>query len=431
MNLLLQNKNFLHLFLGRIVTNMGDSLYYVASMWLVYELGKSSFYTGLAGFLILLPKAMQFLSGPFVDRWSIKKTLVITQILQSVLILIIPISYLFGFLSIQLILIVMPIIAFIEEFAYPTQTKALPLILSKSDLIKGNSLFSFAYQGVDLVFNALAGILVAAVGAISLYVVDSITFAMAAIFFSLLKVTQDTDKSSKEEKNRNLSIKAYFKDLTEGFSTVFNSLLWVFLVGSSIANFGIGMTMAILPSFSDTLGGVAMYGVLLTSLSAGSLIGALLGSLLGKYRVGILSIVCFTLGACCWTSAALVSSPILTTLLFGLAWIPIGAVNVLFAGVSQSVIPNRVLGRVNSVMYSLSVIVMPIGSLLGGYLATIVNSKMTLCFTGFGVLCIAILWLVHPALRALPKAEEMSAKTFRLNFEEQNIFVLERGTRNF
>ncbi|KMY50015.1 MFS transporter [Peribacillus loiseleuriae] len=421
MKLLLKNKNFLHLFLGRIVTNMGDSLYYVASMWLVYELGKSSFYTGLAGFLILLPKAMQFLSGPFVDRWSIKKTLVITQILQSVLILIIPISYLFGFLSIQLILIVMPIIAFIEEFAYPTQTKALPLILSKSELIEGNSLFSFAYQGVDLIFNALAGILVVAVGAISLYVVDSITFAMAAIFFSLLKVTQNTDQSSKEEKHRKLSIKAYLKNLTEGFSIVFNSLLWVFLVGSSIANFCIGMTMAILPSFSDTLGGVEMYGVLLTTLSAGSLIGALLGSLLGKYRVGILSIVCFTLGACCWTSAALVSSPILSTLFFGLAWIPIGAVNVLIAGVSQSVIPNRVLGRVNSVMYSLSVIVMPIGSLLGGYLATIVNSKIIFAFTGVGVLCIAIVWLVHPALRALPKAEEMSAKTFRLNFEEQNI----------
>ncbi|MGJ9458496.1 MFS transporter [Oceanobacillus sp. CF4.6] len=430
MKLLLKNKDFLYLFLGRIVTNMGDSLYYIASMWLVYELGKSSFYTGLAGFLILLPKAMQFLTGPFVDRWRIKKTLVITQILQSVLVLIIPISYLFGFLSIQLILIVMPIIAFIEEFAYPTQTKALPLILHKSQLIKGNSLFSFAYQGVDIIFNALAGIFVAAVGAISLFVVDSITFAIAAILFSLLKVPQNTEQSSKDEKNSELSIKAYFGELKEGFSTVFKSLLWVFLVGSSVANFCIGITMAILPSFSDTLGGVEMYGVLLTSLSAGSLIGALLGSFLGKYRVGILSIVCFTLGACCWAFAGIVSSPILTTLLFGLAWIPIGAVNVLFAGVNQSVIPNRVLGRVNSAMYSLSVIVMPIGSLLGGYLATIVNSEVIFTFTGVGVLCIAIVWLVHPALRTLPKAKEMSAKTFRLNFEESNNIVLEKRTRD-
>lgn len=69
MNLLWKNKNFLILFLGRMITNIGDSLYYVASMWLVYQLGGSSFYSGIAGFLILLPMGLQFLTGPFVDRF--------------------------------------------------------------------------------------------------------------------------------------------------------------------------------------------------------------------------------------------------------------------------------------------------------------------------------------------------------------------------
>lgn len=418
MKFLLTNKNFIYLFLGRIVTNMGDSIYYVASMWLVFELGnKSTFYTGLVGFLILLPKAMQFFVGPFVDRWRIKKTLIITQILQSILILIIPISYFFDFLTVQMILIIMPCIAFIEEFAYPTQTKALPLILNKSELIKGNSLFSFAYQGVDLVFNAVAGVLVASIGAISLYIVDSITFAIAALFFSLLKIPQDTEHKFLEEKNLQLTISSYFKELKMGFLIVFNSLIWVFLIGSSLINFCIGITMAILLSFADTLGGIEIYGLLLTSLSAGSLIGALLGSTLGKYRVGILSNVCFILGSCSWTFAALVSSPVFSPIFFGLAWIPIGAINVLFAGVLQSIIPNEILGRVSSVIQSLGVVFMPIGSLLGGYIATLVTSKIVFSFTGVGFLCIAIIWLVHPTLRALPKVKEMSAKTFKLNFE--------------
>ena len=56
----------------RIFTNIGDSLYYVAAMWLVYKLSGNPFYSGLAGFLTLLPSALQFLTGPFVDRWSIK-----------------------------------------------------------------------------------------------------------------------------------------------------------------------------------------------------------------------------------------------------------------------------------------------------------------------------------------------------------------------
>lgn len=46
----------------------------------------------------------------------------------------------------------------------------------------------------------------------------------------------------------------------------------VFLIGSVVANFSIGMTMAILPSFADSLGGVKSYGFFLAAISAGSLI---------------------------------------------------------------------------------------------------------------------------------------------------------------
>ncbi|MFD2679432.1 MFS transporter [Bacillus seohaeanensis] len=421
MNLLKQNRNFLMLFLGRLVTNIGDSIYYVATMWLVYDLGKSAFYTGLAGFLVLLPKALQFLTGPFIDKWRIKRTLVITQLLQCILILIIPIAYLYDVLTVQTILIVMPIIAFIEEFAYPTQTKALPLILKKEELIKGNSLFAFAYQGVDIIFNASAGILVAVVGATTLYLVDSVTFAIAALFFGLLKISGEQINKTKEKVSLKRAVGDYFGNLSEGFSIVFKSLLWAFLIGSFIANFGIGIAMAILPAFSASIGGVEMYGILLTALSAGSLIGALLGSIVGKYRVGLLAIICFTLGAGCWMIAAIVASPILTPILFGLAWIPIGAVNVLFSGISQSIIPNHILGRVNSVMYSMSIIAMPIGSLLGGYFATRISSQALFTYTGAGVLFIAIVWFLHPQLRKLPSAGKIGRESFNLTFKEEDI----------
>ncbi|MDO6657864.1 MFS transporter [Anaerobacillus sp. 1_MG-2023] len=412
---ILKDKNFSFLFLGRIVTNIGDSLYYVATMWLVYELSQSSFYVGLAGFLVLAPKALQFLTGPFVDKWDIKKILVSTQLLQCLFLILIPVAYALQFLTVPFLLVLMPCIAIIEEFAYPTQTKALPLILKKTDLIKGNSLFSFAYQGVDLVFNALAGILVALIGAISLFIVDSITFGIAAILFSFLKIPKKREAQLAAGVREEAPFVSYKRDLSEGFSIVFGSLLWVFLLGSVVANFAIGITMAILPSFANNIGGVEMYGFLLTAVSAGSLIGALLGSVLGKFRVGVISIVCFALGAGSWTLSALIGAPIISTVLFGLAWIPIGAVNVLFAGIDQAVIPNQVLGRVNSVMYSISVIAMPIGSLLGGYLATTMSSSTIFAFTGIGVFFISLVWLVHPDLRTLPKAHNIDASTFKIN----------------
>lgn len=242
---ILKNKNFLLLLLGRIVTNIGDSIYYVAAMWLVYSLGGNAFYSGLAGFLTLLPMALQFITGPFVDRWPVKRTLIITQVLQAFLILIIPITYYYDALTVQIVLIVMPVVAFIEQFAYPSQSKALPVILTKQELIKGNSYFSFAYQGIDMVFNAMSGLLVAFIGAITLYLADSITFAVAAILFTLLKIPHTRVEAAITKKGLKQGMKTYFRELKEGFGIVFGSLMATFLIGSIFANFAIGGALAI------------------------------------------------------------------------------------------------------------------------------------------------------------------------------------------
>lgn len=408
---ILKNRNFLLMFLGRIFTNIGDSLYYVAAMWLVYKLSGNPFYSGLAGFLTLLPSTLQFLTGPFVDRWSIKNTLVITQILQCILILIIPITHYFDLLTVQLLLIIMPIVAFIEQFAYPAQSKALPLLLHKTQLLKGNSLFSFAYQGIDLICTTLSGILVALLGAITLYVIDSFTFAITALLFFSLKMPQQA------ETNTSLSTKQYFSDLKEGFSIVFRSLMGVFLIGSVVANFSIGMTMAILPSFADSLGGVKSYGFFLAAISAGSLIGALFSSWFGKRNVGRVSIIGFATGAIFWFLSTIVPFQWLSIILFGLAWIPIGATNILFATISQIVIPNQYIGRINTVIGSMGKIAMPFGSLIGGYTANVFSSQLIFALASIGILFISLVWLLHPKLRALPKADEITADTFEVRFK--------------
>ncbi|KXX92330.1 MFS transporter [Bacillus cereus] len=410
---ILKNRNFLLLFLGRIFTNIGDSLYYVAAMWLVYKLSGNPFYSGLAGSLTLLPSALQFLTGPFVDRWSIKNTLVITQVLQCILILIIPITHYFDLLTVQLLLIIMPILAFIEQFAYPAQSKALPLLLHKTQLLKGNSLFSFAYQGIDLICTTLSGILVALFGAITLYVIDSFTFAITALLFVSLKMPKQT------EANTVLSTKQYFTDLKEGFSIVFRSLMGVFLIGSVVANFSIGMTMAILPSFADSLGGVRLYGFFLAAISAGCLIGALFSSWVGKHNVGRVSIISFATDAFFWFLSTIVPFQWLSIFLFGLAWIPIGATNILFVTIGQIVIPNQYLGRINSVTRSMGTIAMPLGSLIGGYTANVYSSQLIFALASIGILFISLVWLLHPKLRAFPKADEITADTFELRFKEE------------
>ncbi|MGD7025197.1 MFS transporter [Rossellomorea vietnamensis] len=413
--LLMRNRNFAALFFGRMVTNMGDSLYYVAAMWLVFELGGSAFYTGLAGFLTLLPGTLQFLTGPVIDKLQIQKLLVWTQILQAILVLLIPISHYAGFLSVSFILVIMPVISAIEQFAYPGQSALLPRLIRKDQLVKGNSLFSFAYQGVDLAFNAIAGILVALVGAITLYMIDAVTFIIAAILFRLINVKGEKQVTGQNGTSVKEKAVSYKKDLAEGFGIVFRSKLAKFLLGSVVANFAIGSTYAVLPAFAELRGGSEAYGLYLAAISGGALIGALSASFFEKYSLGRLVIILFFLGGSCWMISGFIPSTTVSILFFGISWIPIGATNVIMGAAIQSVVPQHLMGRIFSVTASLGAAAMPFGSLLGGYLADAVNPVAVFAGSAAGVTFVSIVWLLDRALRTLPSSVDINPEELGLS----------------
>ena len=67
---------------------------------------------------------------------------------------------------------------------------------------------------------------------------------------------------------------------------------------------------------------------------------------------------------------------------------------------------------------------MPIGSLIGGYAANVFSSQLIFALASIGILFISLVWLLHPKLRALPKADEITADTFGVQFKEERGKVL-------
>jgi len=411
MLVLFKNKSFTLLFLGRLITNSGDSLYYVAAMWLVYKLGGSSFYTGLAGFLTLFPSLLQFLAGPLVDRWPLKKTLVIPEIAQAIIVLIIPLLAFMDLLNVTAILIIMPILSLINQFVYPAQAVALPQLLKKEQLVKGNSAMAFAYQGIDMFFNAVAGIVIALIGAVSLLIVDSITFAIAAVLFTSLKLPKsENDQSNKEKLSIKENIKVYTSDLKEGITFIFKSIFAKFFVVSIVANFTFGAAMAVLPAYADQRGGPEIYGALLAALSAGILIGALLASFFDRFPLGKLVIIVYIISAVFWFFSVAVHWNLASIILLGLATIPIGIINVIFSAVMQKIAPRHLLARISSVSASINMSAMPVGSLIGGFVATVTNSSIVFYSASFGILFISVYFLFNSTLRKLPNSDNLDAE---------------------
>ena len=402
------NANFRRLFLGRLVTNAGDSVYFIAAMWLVYDLTGSPFYTGVAGFLIQAPQALQVFAGPLVDRWSIRNVLVRTQVVQAVFVLVVPVAWYLDVLSVWLVLIVMPLLTLLNQVVYPAQNAAIPRIVSETELVRANSLISVAYQGVDMAFNAAAGVLIALVGAIALYVLDSLTFLVAVGLFLGLSIPPARTNGGESEGT------SYLVDLRAGIDYVRGSVLLSIVLGAVVLNFAFGIAIAILPDFAAIRGGPALYGILMASLSAGSLVGSVGASALERYPFGWVNIVGLTISGVAWVGATTTTSVWLSAGLFFLAFVPIGIANVMLQAMVQSAVSESLLGRVTALTASLSGAMLPLGSLLGGAAAGWFGTVTTLSATAGGFLFLGAYFLLHPRIRSLPRIDAASPERLGL-----------------
>ncbi|WP_135826248.1 MFS transporter [Halorussus ruber] len=432
MGTLRSNASFVRLFSGRVVTNAGDSLYAIAAMWLVFDLTGSPFYTGLASFLTFGPQALQFLAGPLVDRWSLRRVLVWTQALQAVGVLAVPLAAATGHLSVWLVLAVMPVLSLVSQFDAPAMTATLPRIVEDEQLVRANSLFSAAGQSLDMVFNAASGALIAIVGAVAIYLVDAVTFVVALSLFLGLAIDSkedpegekaradggepdtEADPASEESKAdaedpASDPVGDYLDRLREGFDYLRGSAIASIVVGAVVVNFTFGVTMAVLPAFAESLGGPETYGLVMAAVAGGNLVGSMASSLVEDLPFGRLAVGCFVVSALCLSAAVAVPGVSATVALFFAAFVPSGAFNVVFFAMLQSAADDDMLARVTSVTSSGASAMMPVGSLVGGTVASAVGVTTALYGTGAAFGFIAVYFLARPRLRLLPPVAEADA----------------------
>ncbi|HET7324555.1 MAG TPA: MFS transporter [Halococcus sp.] len=404
-----RNRNFLRLLFGRLVTNAGDSLYTIAGMWLVYDLTQSSFYTGIAGALFLLPPALQFISGPLVDRWSLTRTLVWTQLIQAILILSIPVAAYFGQLSVGLILLTIPLLSLLNQFVYPAQNAALPRIVSETQLTRANSAFSFANQGTNMVFRALAGVLIALGGAVSLFVLDSVTFAIAVLSFTGVRIPTPTDTP---DETASIDISGYLSDLRDGVEWLRGTVFAEMMLTTAVTNFSSGVMIAILPAFAALRGGSVLYGALYGAIGGGLLLGALVASRLTHIKYGSIRMIGLGMGFFLWLGAVYSPWPALTVVLFVLTGVPVGSTNVMGQTLIQTVTPDDLLGRVTSVDASVATLTVPIGSFLGGIMSSAFGVVTTMAIAAFGFGFVSCYFALRPRLRRLPAMDNIDPTEF-------------------
>lgn len=409
---ILKNRDFVLLFTGRLSTNAGDSLYSIGVMWLAFQLTGSSLFVGVAGFLTRAPTAIQFLFGPLVDRWDIRRIFVGTQFVQGLFVLVIPIAAVLDALSIWILLGVIPILSLTNQLAMPAYQAVLPRVVASENLTEANSLFSTAAQGINAVFNGLSGLLIAVVGATALFTIDAVTFFIAMILLSQLSFSA---ADSEDSAGNSDAASGYFSEIREGFDYLRGSLVLQIAAIATFTNFGYGAVLAALPEYANSIGGPEAYGVLTATLAAGSFVGALGASFVGDVQYGRFLLVGYLTTAVGVILAVVLPGVVLTAAAILVASVALGAYSVLTRSMMQSVVDNSLLGRVMSITQSAYDVMVPVGSLVGGFVSAQFAPRVTFYALG-GLYALNVLYIAgHSTLRSLPKVGDMDQEMLRLS----------------
>lgn len=398
---MIRKRDFYVLLLGRLITNFGDSLYAIASTLLVYQMSGSTLYSGITLFLTSSTAIVQLLLSPILDNINMKKFLILSQLIQAILILIIPALYYLEKLNVYHIMILMPIISLINQLVYPGQISLLPKILSEEELVTGNSLMTMAYQGSNAIFDTLAGFIISTFGFMTAFYVDSVSFILTGFLFFLLskKLGQTEQRIKRSDESL---IKNHFKGLKEGLDLFKDSRIYALVLGVVFINFSATSISAVLPAFAND---EVSYSLMLAGMGAGVLLGSLFAGIkkLKNISLGRLYVFGMIVVALAWAGVSYFSTNIkLAVGLYALGWFVVGIVNVYAQTMVQMLVPSEKIGSAMGAMVGISTFMAPLGALLGGYLGEYLSSSKTIFIASIIILLVAIYWALNKNIRKLP-----------------------------
>lgn len=358
------NKDFLILFGGQTVSNIGDQIYLIALPWLVYELTQSSFDMGTISAINALPEIVfAIFMGVFIDRYNKKKIMLIACIIEFILIALIPILSYLNLLNIHHIYVIGFLYSSTTLVFLITYRSSIPILVGKSLLVKVNSLIQISLTLIKMIGPILAGILIANFGVVHALMIDSLTFLVLLISITLIKIP-----SLKVSDDAKTSIK---QDIKDGFKYTFGSkelrfINWLVLV----VNIGMSVGLSLMVFYLRGENNLLAKEVGFVYSIAGTV--AFLMTIMAPYISKVIRNLQAISLSCCVSGIGLILMPFMDGVV--LVGISLGLVTgggtlatIYINSTLQSMVPVEYLGRVFATAQMTSRISVPVALMIGGW----------------------------------------------------------------
>ena len=377
---LLRNSNFRWLWLGQIISNYGDSLTSLALLILINRLTGSTAAIATVAILMALPQVtIGMVAGVFVDRWSRKTTMIVSDILRGGLVL--------GFLLVRnpddvWILYALTLLqATVGVFFSPARMALLANVVAPAELLGANSIAQTSRIIFALLGTASAGVIIGLWEDFAvIFIVDAITFLLSAFF--TWRVLAPHQQSARVQ----ASARVILAELMAGMRVIFSSrVLTGVLVSAAIVMLGVGaVNVLFVPLLINELGlPETWFGAIEAAQVAGMVAGgALLTALSMKLQpTRIISLGLIVLGAGIAAVAAVTRVWQIMFLLFpvGLAMTP---VNAAIATLTQVLVSDELRGRIGAALQAMIGAANITSMALAGVLAGLIGVRNVFLLAG-------------------------------------------------
>ncbi|TDW24924.1 transmembrane secretion effector [Breznakia blatticola] len=263
---------------ANLINRFGDAVDSLATVWLTYEVTGSASMSALAYACNMLPTVILTpLLGAYVEKLNKKKVMVLVDFMRAVLVCLYLFLYVSGILNVAMILTLTVLTSSVEAFGQPAISAFVTEILDKEYYEVGVGTNRAMMSAMELVGNALAGIILATFGIAGAFVVDGCTFVIAA----LLKLSIPY-KQRIHEQHANTP---YLTMLKDGFVYLRKSkvLLTLCFIGLFLNASLVPFNAVLAPYIGTYLNGSPMFLSLVSiGVSAGAMFGGFLYPTISK-----------------------------------------------------------------------------------------------------------------------------------------------------
>lgn len=411
MRTILRIRDFRLLFTGEGISLLGDQFYFIAMPWLVLAMTGSTLTLGIILAVQGLPRALFMLvGGAMTDRFSPRRVMIASNLARLCLVTLLATAVLGGVIQVWMLYVVAVLYGVADGFFFPAQSAIVPQLSPLDHLQTANAFIQGLDQVSQFIGPVLAGALIGAFvsGAVGLegvglaMILDAATFVVSVALLAAMRVDRDAPRAAPEDGER--SVLAAIK---EGLAYMWaDPVLRMLLLLILAVNFlAVGPLLVGIPALARERlpGGVQAYGAAMSAFGGGSLVGlGLAGGLprppariIGSLLLGVCAV--FAVGMVLLGFAHSLVGTLVPVALMGLA---AGYLTVSFFTWIQARTPQRIMGRMMSLIIFASVGLVPLSQALSGAVA---GWSLTGLFVGAAVLLAVVVaraWFV-PALRAM------------------------------